>query len=99
LARSDSATDYRYDLGIRVSVRGHLEIGGKLDAQNDNVSGLRLVAYQSGDLDALRKGWVILPNHRVRRKLGVLVLRYPRTCKRDQSGGDNELLFHAAYSL
>jgi hypothetical protein len=32
LARSDSATDYRYDLGIRVSVRGHLEVGGKLDA-------------------------------------------------------------------
>jgi hypothetical protein len=23
LARSDSTTDYRYDLGIRVSVRGH----------------------------------------------------------------------------
>ena len=32
LARSDSTADYRYDLGIRVSVRGHLEVGGKLDA-------------------------------------------------------------------
>src|ERR1700738_1377843 len=99
LARSDSTTDYRYDLGIRVSVRGHLEVGGKLDAQDDGVSGLCLVAYQSGDLDALRKCRVILPDHRVRRDLGVLVLRYPRACKCDQSGGDKELLFHAAYSL
>src|SRR5947208_1137405 len=32
LAGSDSATDYRYNLGIRVSVRRHLEVGGKLDA-------------------------------------------------------------------
>src|SRR3954468_23983978 len=31
-ARSDSTADYRYDFGIRMSVRGHLEVGGELDA-------------------------------------------------------------------
>ena len=30
--RSNSTTDYRYNFGIRVSMRGHLEVGGKLDA-------------------------------------------------------------------
>src|SRR5258708_6941273 len=50
-------------------------------------------AISSGDLKAKKHGrrTIILPDD--------LRVRHPRACKCDQSGGDQELLFHAAYSL
>jgi hypothetical protein len=69
LARSDSAANYRYDLGIRVT-EGIFEVGGKLGALRPSSGRLQRATWTP-----FQKCRVILPDHHVRRNLGVVALR------------------------
>ena len=81
------------NFGIGMGMRRHLEVRWKLDAQDDNLARFRRITDQGGNLNAPRKGWIILPHERIWHHPDFGILCHCRDRECNQTGRRQQNFF------